>query len=92
MPSFYTSMIFAVDTDVPIFTASPCVTRFHHLSHGLTVGSCFLTVLRIFSKTHSFLKKQTKAEYSNTAEESISSVINKNKTSSLKLGKHVVLS
>ena len=86
MPSFYTSMIFALDTDLLTLTPSPCVTRFHHPSHGLTVGSCFLTVLQTFSKSHSFLKKQTQAAHSNTAEESISSMINKNKASSIKLG------
>ena len=58
------------------------------------VGSSFLTVLQILigfsklrvSKAHSFLKKLTQAAHSNTAEESISSMINKNKTSSLELG------
>ena len=86
MPSFYTGMVFALGTDLPTLTASLCVTRFHHPSHGLTVGFCFLTVLQIFSKSRSFLKKQAQVAHSNTAEESISSMINKNKTRSLKLG------
>ena len=36
---------------------------------------------RIFSQTHSFLKKQTQAAHSNVNKEHISSMINKNKTS-----------
>ena len=75
--------------DFSTLTASPCVTRFHHPSHSLTVGSSFLTVLQILSGFFpklSFLKKQTQAAHSNTAEESISSMINKNKTSNLELG------
>ena len=79
-------MIFSLGTDLPTLTASPCVTRFHHPSHSLTVGFFFLAVLQIFSKNHSFLKKQTQVAHSNTAEESISSMINKNKTRTLKLG------
>ena len=37
-------------TDLLTLTVSPCVTRFHCLSHGLTVGSSFLTVLQILSE------------------------------------------
>ena len=36
-------------SDLSTLTVSPCVTRFHCLSHGLTVGSSFLTVLQILS-------------------------------------------
>ena len=36
-------------SDLPTLTASPCVTRFCHSSHGLTVGSSFLMVLQILS-------------------------------------------
>ena len=35
--------------DLSSLTVSPCVTRFHCLSHGLTVGSSFLTALQILS-------------------------------------------
>ena len=48
------------------------------------MGSSFFTVLQIlngFFPKHSFLRKQTKAAHSNAAEERISSMINKNKTS-----------
>ena len=48
------------------------------------MGSSFFTVLQILSgffPKHSFLRKQTKAAHSNAAEERISSMINKNKTS-----------
>ena len=41
-----------------------------------------LTFERIFSQTHSFLRKQTKAAHSNAAEKRISSMINQNKRSS----------
>ena len=34
-------------TDISSLTVSPCVTQFHCLSHGITVGSSFLTVLQI---------------------------------------------
>ena len=47
---------------VSALTVSPCVTRFHYLSHGLTVGSSFLTVLQNlsgFSHNRNFLRKQT---------------------------------
>ena len=51
-------------SDLSTLTVSPWVTRFHCLSQGLTVGSSFLTVLKIligFSpKTHNFLRKQTR--------------------------------
>ena len=65
-------------------TVSPCVTRFHCLSHGYTVGSSFLTLLKILSGffpklTHSFLKKQTQGAHSNVKER-ISNMLNKNKT------------
>ena len=72
--------------DLSTLTVLPCVTRFYCLSHGLTVGSSFLTILQIlsrfFSQVHSFLNKQTQAAYSNFAEEHISSMINKSNTSS----------
>ena len=63
------------------FTVCP---RFHCLSHGYTVGSSFLTLLKILSKffpklTHSFLKKQTQGAHSNVKER-ISNMLNKNKT------------
>ena len=35
--------------DLSTLTVSPCVTRFHSLSHGFTVASSFLTVLQILS-------------------------------------------
>ena len=40
-------------SDLSTLTVSPCVTRFHYLasylSHGLTAGSSFLTVLKSLS-------------------------------------------
>ena len=33
--------------ELSTLTVSPCVTRFHCLSHGIMVGSSFLTVLQI---------------------------------------------
>ena len=36
-------------SDLSTLTVSPCVTRFHCLSHGLMVRSSFLTVLQILS-------------------------------------------
>ena len=36
-------------SDLSTLTASPCLTRFFHPSHGLTVGSSFLMVLQILS-------------------------------------------
>ena len=67
-------------------------SRFHRVSYGFTA---FLKVSRwllhfngftnfeqIFSQMHSFLKKQTKVAHSIAAEACISSMINKNKTSS----------
>ena len=36
--------------DLSTVTASPCVTRFRCLSHGLTVHLSFLTVLQILSR------------------------------------------
>ena len=35
--------------DLSTLTVSPCVTRFHSLSHGFTVASSFLTVFQILS-------------------------------------------
>ena len=49
--------------DLSAITVSTCVTRFHCLSHGLTVGSSFLTVLQIFSG-FSFKLKTNKATQS----------------------------
>ena len=75
-----------IPADFSTLMVSLCVTQFHCLSQGLTVASSFLTVLQIlsgfFSQTHSFLRKQTKAAHFSAAEEHISSMINKNKTSS----------
>ena len=52
-------------------------------SHGrFFISHGFTNFGQIFSQTHSFLKKQTQAAYSTAAEEHISSIINKNKTSS----------
>ena len=75
-----------------ILTQTSQLSRFHRVSHGFTA---FLKVSRWllhfsrfykfwadFFQTHSFLKKQTKAVHSNADEERISSLINKNKTSS----------
>ena len=49
--------------DLSTLTVSPCVTRFHYLSHSLMA---FLTVLQIlsgfFSQTHNFLRKQTRQQ------------------------------
>ena len=65
------------------------LSRFHCLSHGLAVGSSFLTGFQIlsgfFPKLTVFWKKtnkQTQAAYCDAAEERISRMINKNKTSS----------
>ena len=68
------------------------LSRLHRMPHGIStfswsrgrffISHSFTNCKRTFSKTHSFLKKQTQAAHSNTAEESISSMINKNKTSS----------
>ena len=49
--------------DLSTLTVSPSVTRFHCLSHSLTVGSSFLMVFQIlsgFSLKLSFLRKQTR--------------------------------
>ena len=35
--------------DLSTLMVSPCVTRFHSLSHGFTVASSFLTVFQILS-------------------------------------------
>ena len=72
-------------------TQTSQLSRFHIVSHGFTA---FLKVSRWllhfsrfykfwvdFFQTHSFLRKQTKAAHSNAAEERISRMINKNKTS-----------
>ena len=72
--------------DLPTLTVSPCVTRFHCLSHSLTVFSWYLRVSQVLSRfffqTHNVLRKQTQAAHSSAAEERISNMINKNDTSS----------
>ena len=40
---------YQTNADLSTLTVSPCVTWFHCLSQGLTVGSSFLTVLQILS-------------------------------------------
>ena len=81
-------------SDISTLTVSSCVLRFWCLSHGLTVGSSFLTGLQILSgffpeltdfwkkKKQKNPNKQTQAAHSSAAEERISRMINKNKTSS----------
>ena len=62
-------------SDLSTLTASPCVTRFFHPSHGLTVGSSFLMVLQILSRffpKRTVHKKTTQAAHSNAAEICIS--------------------
>ena len=49
---------------------------------GFFISHGFTNFKRIFSQTHNFLRKQTKAAHSNDAERRISSMINKSKTSS----------
>ena len=52
-------------------------------SHGSSlITHSFTNFEQIFFQTHSFLRKQTQAAHSNAAEERISNMINKNKTSS----------
>ena len=46
----YSSKCSKLDADLSTLTVSPCLTRFHCLSHGLTVGSSFLTVFQILSE------------------------------------------
>ena len=67
------------------------LSRFHRVSHGfidflkvsrwLLHFSWFYKFWVDFYQTNSFLRKQTKAAHSNAAEECISSMIHKNKTS-----------
>ena len=70
------------------FVQTSQLSRFHRLSHGLTVGSSFFKGLQIlsgfFPKLTVFWKKKkhTQAAHSNAAKELISRMINKNKTSS----------
>ena len=69
------------------FTVCHTVSPPFSVSYGsFFISHDFTNFEWIFSKTHSFLKKQTQAAHSNTAEESISSMINENKTNSLELG------
>ena len=70
--SLYTYRISTLTLSLPF-------PRFHGsflIPHG------FKNFEPIFFLTYSFLKKQTQAAHSNAAEEHISSMINKNKTSS----------
>ena len=65
------------------------LSRFLRVSHGFPalqgrffISRDFTDFERIFSQTHSFIKKTNKTARSNAAEKSISSTISKNKTSS----------
>ena len=65
------------------FTVCHTISLPFSRSHGgFFISHGFANFKRIFSQTHSFLRKQTKAAHSNAAEERISSMINKNKRSS----------
>ena len=77
-------------TDLSTLTVSPCVTRVQCLSPGPTVFHRFFfshgfTNFELISSQTQFSEKKnkhTQAAHSNAAEEHISRMINKNKTSS----------
>ena len=85
--NFDISVIEHHDKDIPLnshgFTVCHTVSLPFSRSHGGFFISYALTNFeRIFSQTHSSLKKQTKAAHCNAAGERISRMINKNKTRS----------
>ena len=73
------------NADISTLTVSPCHTvllPFSQSQGRFFISHDFTNFEQSFSKTHSFLKKQKQAAYSNVAEERISSMINKNNASS----------
>ena len=64
------------------FTVCHTVSLPFSRSHGrFFISHGFTNFERIFSRTYSFLKKQTQVTHFNVNKERISSMINKNKTS-----------